>query len=66
MCKKKKEKRNVWAWGQNASTYVGNTDSLGLASRRELLHQLPRVDVVVGVNDVPRAVGVLGELLIVA
>lgn len=45
---------------------VGDADGLGLARGDELLHLLPRVDVVVRVDDVALAVGELGEAVVVA
>lgn len=40
---------------------VGDTDGLDLAGAHELLHTLPGGDVGVAVDDIPRAVGQLGE-----
>ena len=47
-------------------TNVGYTDGLGLACCDQLLHLLPCVDVVVGVDDVALAVGELREAVVVA
>jgi len=46
--------------------HVANADSLDLARLHQFLHLLPRVDVVVRVDDVPLAVGPLGKTVVVA
>lgn len=48
-----------------AAAYVADADGLGLAGGDKLLHLLPGVDVVVGADDVSRAIGVGGELVVV-
>lgn len=40
---------------------VGDADGLDLAGVHEILHALPRCDMRVAVDDIPRAVGQLGE-----
>jgi hypothetical protein len=47
------------------SSYVADTNALGLASGNKLLHLLPGVDVVVVMDNVSRAIGLGGELVVV-
>ena len=47
------------------TAYVADTNGLGLAGGDKLLHLLPGVDVVVGADDVSRAIGVGRELVMV-
>lgn len=51
---------------QVLDTVVGDTDGLDLAGADELLHALPGGDVRVGVVNVPRSIGELGEDVVVA
>jgi hypothetical protein len=46
-------------------TYVADTDTASLAGSRELLHELPAIDVVVVSDNISGAVRLLGELVVV-
>lgn len=51
-------------WGR--APYVADADGLSLASCEELLHLLPGIDVVVVPENVARAIGQLGEAVIIS
>lgn len=50
---------------EELDTVVGNTDGLDLAGSNELLHTLPRSDMGVAVDNVPRTISELGEDVVV-
>lgn len=51
--------------GCGQETYVADTNGLGLAGSKDILHLLPRLDVVPLAVDVASAVGVSWELVMI-